>query len=264
MLPMPATMPAPASRAATPGGGGGGSAALIIGAVSALALPSAVLAFSSRLDQPAVEARANSAGFAPGSVDPRLAHALTGGGPRTDNVFHFTPAGLVTRPDRAVTVAVRVDPITVHAIEVRAPRLALALPGATLHLAPTAYNLGVARAPAGLVPAVRGWTPGDQRQIEMPDLASFSRADATAAAPGAQPRLAARIALDASARTGRDPRTLESAGTQTLDLGGSYRLSRNLDVTAGVRYSRDRDRLAPTLDGKSDTQAVFVGTQFRF
>ena len=49
-----------------------------------------------------------------------------------------------------------------------------------------------------------------------------------------------------------------------MDLGGSYRLTRNFDVTAGVRYSSERDRLRPLTDGKQDSQAVYVGTKFRF
>ena len=41
-------------------------------------------------------------------------------------------------------------------------------------------------------------------------------------------------------------------------------MTRNLDVTAGVRYSQDRDRIAPLTDAEQDGQAVYVGTQFRF
>ena len=65
-------------------------------------------------------------------------------------------------------------------------------------------------------------------------------------------------------RPGRAPRTLESVGEQSVDLGGSYRLTRNIDVTAGVRYSQDRDRIVPPAEAKADNQAVYVGTQFRF
>ena len=36
------------------------------------------------------------------------------------------------------------------------------------------------------------------------------------------------------------------------------------DVTAGVRVTQDRDRIAPLTDGVQDDQAVYVGTQFRF
>ena len=50
----------------------------------------------------------------------------------------------------------------------------------------------------------------------------------------------------------------------SVDLGGSYRLTRNIDVTAGVRYSQDRDRIVPPAEAKADNQAVYVGTQFRF
>jgi hypothetical protein len=49
-----------------------------------------------------------------------------------------------------------------------------------------------------------------------------------------------------------------------VDLGGSYRLTRNLNVPAGVRSTTDRDRLAPLSDSRKDNQAVYVGTQFKF
>jgi hypothetical protein len=38
----------------------------------------------------------------------------------------------------------------------------------------------------------------------------------------------------------------------------------NLRVTAGVRYSAERERLAPLADGQQDNQSVYVGTRFRF
>jgi len=49
----------------------------------------------------------------------------------------------------------------------------------------------------------------------------------------------------------------------SVDLGGAYSLTRNLDVTAGVRYRSDRDRLTQA-DARRDSQAVYVGTAFRF
>jgi hypothetical protein len=70
--------------------------------------------------------------------------------------------------------------------------------------------------------------------------------------------------MDDRDQAGRAPRTLEGQGDYQLDVGGSYRLTRNLNVTAGVRYSPERDRLRPLTDGKQDNQAVYVGTQFRF
>ena len=41
-------------------------------------------------------------------------------------------------------------------------------------------------------------------------------------------------------------------------------MTRNLAVTAGVRVSQDRNRIAPLTDGVEDDKAVYVGTQFRF
>ena len=78
-------------------------------------------------------------------------------------------------------------------------------------------------------------------------------------------RFQPRIALEAEkGTTGRSRGTLESLGEQTVDLGGAYRITGNLDVTAGVRLSQDRDRIAPLTDSVQDSQAVYVGTQFRF
>ena len=50
----------------------------------------------------------------------------------------------------------------------------------------------------------------------------------------------------------------------SLDVGGSYSVTRNLDVTAGVRYKSDRDRLERLRDDRRDSQALYVGTAFRF
>ncbi|MBU6268386.1 MAG: hypothetical protein KGN34_12655 [Sphingomonadales bacterium] len=246
-------------------------AAVITGAVLVLALPSAVLAFSTRLDLPADAGTGNGPHrFAAGEIDPRLTSAMsgrTGRGP----LFRFTPAGLVMRADRAVTVAVRVDAATAREITVRGiipPSSSGAANSLTaLRIAPTAYNLGVSRGYQGFAhgaPTLVGSSGlgGDVKRIDMPDLSAFGSAEGTQ--PGAPPRLAPHIALDERERAGRAPRTLESVGTQTVDLGGSYRVTRNIDVTAGVRYSRDRDRMQPITDGKTDSQAVFVGTQFKF
>jgi hypothetical protein len=62
---------------------------------------------------------------------------------------------------------------------------------------------------------------------------------------------------------GASPRAVAPAPGQEVDLSGSYRVSRNIDVTAGVRYSSD-DRLGPLTNEQRDNQAVYVGTQFRF
>lgn len=238
-------------------------AVLISGAVVTLALPSAVLAFSSTfsLPQPRLATGEPMGSFAPGTVDPRLARAIAARAPHEDGIFRFTPAGTATRPDRSITVAVRVDPETARTITVRG-----GLPGkaaqsgiAAIQIAPTAYNLGIARKsldPKGVIAL-----SNEIRGVELPDLATYRPGPAPA---GSSSRFTPVIALDEKARPGSAPRTFESVGDQTVDFGGSYRVSRNINVTAGVRYMQERDRLAPLTDGKQESQAVYVGTRFRF
>ena len=231
-------------------------------AVLILALPSAVLAFSSRFNSlPHEAARLDS--FTTTAADARLASAVPVRSLAQGHQFRFTPAGTPTRPDRSVTVAVRVDPQTARAITVRGTRLAEApVSGATpLRIAPTVFTLGVSRGyqsfAQGLV------TPSDIRRIEMPDIATL-RAGSAAGAQGAPSRFSPRITLDDREAAGRAPRTFAGDKDPLVDVGGAYRVTRNLDVTAGVRYSQDRERLQSLTDGKQDNQAVYVGTQFRF
>jgi hypothetical protein len=100
------------------------------------------------------------------------------------------------------------------------------------------------------------------RSIEMPDLADFK--PSTGSAKDKPSRFKPRLALEQEKNIGRSPRTIESLGDQSVDLGGAYRVTKNLDVTAGVRLSQERDRLDPLTDNVQDSQAVYVGTQLRF
>ena len=59
------------------------------------------------------------------------------------------------------------------------------------------------------------------------------------------------------------PALVDDMSSYALDVGGSYSLTRNLDVTAGVRYRSDRERLT-RVDERRDSQAVYLGTAFRF
>lgn len=206
-------------------------------------------------------ARGGLGSFTPASVDPRLAAQL--GLSTHGKLFRFTPAGSETRPDRAVTVAIRIDGDEARAISVRGALPASATtPGfAAVRIAPTVYNLGAARGYQSFA-AGSAVLPREIERLNVPDLRSFTPAGSTTPVnPG---RLAPRIQIDEKERTGRAPRTLENQGDYQLDLGGSYRLTRNFNVTAGIRYSSERDRLRPLTDGKQDNQAVYVGTQFRF
>ena len=238
---------------------------LIIGAVCLLALPSTVLAFSSQLalSKIATTVTTGSDLFMPVAVDPRLSRSIAVRALSKGKIFQFTPASSGTNPDRSVTVAVRVDAALARAVRI-SPRLAAAeLPetGTALRIAPTAYNLGSARGYHSFAQNSSATLAAAAGQVEIPDLATFRPSDGVRGAPS---RFSPRIALDERAPAGRSPRTFDGDGEQSVDVGGSYRLSRNLNVTAGVRLQTERDRLFPLTDGKQDSQAVYVGTQFKF
>ena len=50
----------------------------------------------------------------------------------------------------------------------------------------------------------------------------------------------------------------------SVDLSSSYSLTRNLDVTAGMRYRSERERIAQIDDARRDSQSVYLGTAFHF
>lgn len=245
----------------------------LLGMVAAPALGS-VLAGGFTSAPVSLSARGGIGSFTPASVDPKLvseiASQIKGRVPGHVRLFRFTPAGMDNRPDRAVTVAVRVSDIGAQDLVIRAALpTGTGAPGAApVRIAPTVYNLGLARGYQSFAAApgiVRETARLDIQRLEMPDLRLIGRKDGAAASASSAPsRLAPRIELDTRERMGHTPRTFEGQTDYQVDLGGSYRLTRNLDVTAGVRYSPERDRLRPLTDGKKDSQAVYVGTQFRF
>ena len=242
--------------------GGTTAAMLLCGAVSLLALPSAVLAFAARFDAglPDGTASAGSSGFIPAEVDPRLARSITVRALAKGQSFRFTPAAVPTGMDRSVvTVAVRLNESIAPSLALRqAAGIDPSAASVALRIAPTAYSLGAAR---GYRSFAQNTAPNVPiRQLAAPDLASYKPRPGVSSDPS---RFAPRIALDEREKTGRSPRTFEQSDQQ-VDLGGSYRVTRNLNVTAGVRYSSERDRLRPLTDGRQDSQAVYVGTQFRF
>jgi hypothetical protein len=241
---------------------GGTSALLLSVAVGVLALPSAVLAFSSGGEVQAVGPAASqiAGSFIPSEVDPRLGRSITVRALSKGRLFRFTPAATPSQFDNAViTVAVRL-PGNGAGLAVRTSTPSVDVAQSGLRIAPTAYSLGTARGYRSFAENL-GAGGSDIRKLEMPDLASYQPKGE--AGKGDPSRFAPRVVLDERETAGRSPRTFEQ-NDQTVDLGGSYRVTGNLNVTAGVRYQSERDRLVPLTDGSQDSQAVYVGTQFRF
>ncbi len=231
---------------------------LLAGVGVAFAIPSAGLA-ALALSEGGEAIAADYGIFTPASVDPQLARRVAAR--MSDQNVRFTPAGSAAKRDRTVTVAVRVDKDVAQAISVR--QAIDAKPGngkGIAAIAPTRYNLGLARGYQSFARPVA--LPESVRKLDMPDLSKFEPAGPTA--PKKPSRFQTRIAVEDKEQAGTSAGTLEGLGKSTFDLGGSYRVMRNLDVTAGVRLSQERDRLAPLTDAQADNQAVYVGTQFRF
>jgi hypothetical protein len=189
--------------------------------------------------------------FTPAAGDPRLAAALARSG-IANGGFRFTPAASEGKP-RAVRVAVRARAAP---REVAAERLAPAATSA-VGIAPVAYNLGVGVgwkrfAIAGDVSRIdTGVTPGSREAVDVGVSYNANK-------------WSTRVQVAADRPVGSLPRTINGAESVSLDVGGSFRLTRNLDVTAGVRYRSERDRLRDVSDTRRDSQAVYVGTAFRF
>ena len=78
------------------------------------------------------------------------------------------------------------------------------------------------------------------------------------------PRFTGRVAVSADRSQGQAAPALRDPDNYALDLGGSYDLTRRISVTGGVRYKIQRDRLSTLNDDRVDSQAVYVGTAFKF
>ena len=200
--------------------------------------------------------------FTPAVRDPRLAAMLANRrGSNTDTTFRFTPAASSDERSRAVRVAVRVRPGQNAPDRIRTATLGAPVAAATssgTQITPSSYNLGVAV----------GWRrfaiTGDLAR-SSDGIASGSRESARLGAEyRADRRLTGRVQVAAERAEGVQ-RIVGDDRAYSLDVGGSYSIARNLDVTAGARYRVSRDRLEPLArDARRDSQAVYVGTAIRF
>ncbi len=182
--------------------------------------------------------------FTPAAADPRFAASFGRGGLGASSGFRFTPSS-TPGGSRRVTVAVRASAAT--------PKEAALAASGTIN--PYAYNLGVAV----------GWKrfaiTSDYAKVDLGPIPG-SRESADVALSYGGTRWSTRLALAADRALGDVPRTLGPDRNVSLDLGGSYSINNRLDVTGGVRYRMDR--VEQITDDRRDSQAVYIGTAFRF
>lgn len=202
--------------------------------------------------RPAPSLRLDS--FTPAVADPRLAAEFARRGLPSGS-FRFTPSAASPDKSKAVRVAVRARALT-PAEAARAMGESASASEVTA-ITPTAYNLGVAV----------GWKrfalSGDVAKVDGGILPG-GREAAEVGVSYMGKKFTGRVMVGAERTDGDQPRIVPEESSYTLGVGGSYSLSRNVDVTGGVRYKIQRDRLEPLADERRDSQAVYIGTAFRF
>lgn len=189
--------------------------------------------------------------FTPAAGDPRLAAVLARAGVSASG-FRFTPSSAGKPGSRAVTVAVRARSNRTPQVDER-----LASQTAAVSLAPIAYNLGVAV----------GWkrfaVTGDLAKVDLAGTpGSRELADVGISYTGRS--FSGRVKAEATRPLANQPRLVAEAPSYSMDVGGAYSITRNLDLTAGVRYKSERERLPQLTENRRDSQSVYVGTAFRF
>jgi hypothetical protein len=190
--------------------------------------------------------------FTPASADPKLAAAFANRPSAAD--FKFTPAAPKGRPSQ-IRVAIRAR--TSDFGSARTAELTGASP-AIGAVTPASYNLGVAV----------GWrrfaVTGEVAKSRSPNLALGGQETAVVGVNYSLKRFTGRVAASAERSDGTQAPVIGREKGYAVDVGGAYSLTRNIAVTGGVRYKIDRDRASALQDERRDSQAVYVGTAFKF
>jgi hypothetical protein len=227
---------------------GGALAALTLILAPALAAPAPAK------KRAAPSLRGVGGSFTPAVADAGLARELARRG-FNGTSFRFTPtATSATKNGGAVRVAVRARAAT----PAQAMRnVAEGSASQVTAITPTAYNIGVSVGWRGLalsgdVAEVKGGVvPGGRRNAEVSVGYSANR-------------FTGRVEAGVDKADVVEERITPLDSSYSVGAAASYQIARNLDVTGGVRYRIQRDRLEPLADQKRDSQAVYIGTAFRF
>ena len=249
-----------------------------IAAISLAVTPAMVPAFAAKLSDQLIGTTDEALGdwnvqFTPSGVDSRLAkiHAERIASQKSsavkNNLFPFTPAGLNKIGSRTLTVAARAqDDTNAKAVSVRnVIEQNIAGQGALASLKTTKYNLK----------QDRGW-----KGFELSALPKLPVAENA----GRSNRISTKILnfrlddtkkdkqsrFQTSMNIGKPqiatPSPLGNAAGEdyVVNVGGSFSISKRIDLTAGVRYERQNDIPLSSNDDREDSEAVYVGTKIRF
>jgi hypothetical protein len=210
------------------------------------------------------------ANFTPAGVDSKLAAKFkrptfsANASNAIKTRFPFTPAGTQEGVRKTLTIAARTDSIlsskavsTRNAISAIQPGLAV-----PVNLNKTDFRLT----------AARGWKdfklPDNAKAAVKAPMSNLSAGAGTFRLDGAEPvkksRFKTDVKLDTARQAAPSPRGNAAAGEYKVGLESSFSLSRRVDLTAGVTYNSERDRVTPRTDDRKDSEAVYVGTKIRF
>ena len=228
-----------------------GRAAVVLAASALVMTPAIGLAAAAKQRPPAISLSFdNISSFTPAGADPRLAAIFANRGGSIGD-FKFTPAAAKGRPSQ-VRVAIRArGPAT----PARPVDVAVASPVSSL--APAQYDLGVAV----------GWkrfaVSGDVGRTSSPDPVIGTRETAIVGVSYNLKKFTGRVAVGGERNESRVA-NLARPDSMSVDLGGSYNISRNIALTGGVRYKIERDEIPALAEDHRDSKAVYVGTAVKF
>lgn len=193
--------------------------------------------------------------FTPNTSDPRLAAAYAKAVLANSNrkSFRFTPTSGSMSGRRSITVLVRAAGDNGD--------IGMERTQPSLGITPVAFNLNIAR----------GWrkfalpdSVGRKELVEPAPVETLTAAKGFTLEAPKKTRFSTNLLVDAKRDLGGAATALPGDKNVSVDLASSYSLTRNVNVTAGVRYRGPMNRLSPITDERADSQAVYLGTVFKF
>ena len=191
--------------------------------------------------------------FTPTTKDPRLAaaYARIAASAGRQN-FRFTPTSGSLSGQRSVTVMVRAADLN--------DRVTVSRTIDPVGIAPVAFSLNSAHnwRKFALPEAV------GRKELDPVSIEQMAGAKNFSLDQGSKNRFSTKVMIESRRDLGTAARP-NADKDYSLDLASSYSLTRNLNVTAGLRYNNSViGRLTPMTDERQDNQAVYLGTVFKF
>ena len=232
-----------------------GSAVAVAGFMLSPALGAASDLVRLRAENPvSLGALGSISSFTPTTKDPRLAAAYARiAASAGRQKFRFTPTSGSLSGQRSVTVMVRAADLD--------DRLDGSRMLDPVSIAPVAFSLNSAHSWRKFaLPEATG-----RKELDPVSIDQVAGARNFSLDQGQKTRFSTKVMIESRREPGQAVRNPAAEKDYSLDLASSYSLTRNLNVTAGLRYNNSVvGRLTPMTDERQDNQAVYLGTVFKF